>query len=197
LTFGGQVLRRDPQPTRHRTATHHGDTSIRSVDQPVCLVRVHADKYSALAASRYRHVAADQKGEASKHLLLPESRLTLEQFSDAFSQRLVVSHGRNLDRTPQALPGPFTLRDNMKAAPPSDSQATQEMNAIAANIATRRRRGAGESMAGLWVARRSSHTISIVPPFIFERRTVLALSVGSLARRPGVVNIYRRRCAES
>jgi hypothetical protein len=55
-----------------------------------------------------------------------------------FLQRLVVGHGRNVDPRTQALAGAFILRDSAKAAPPSDSHAAQEINAMAANIAARR-----------------------------------------------------------
>ena len=62
------------------------------------VVRIDAQQQPALSARGDRHVAVDQKGETTEHLLLGEPQFILQKLTQTIGEILVVGHGRILAR---------------------------------------------------------------------------------------------------
>jgi len=71
---------------------HHHRFRIRRGDQLRRRRGVHTHEDAALTARRHGHVAADQEGEASEHLLLGEALLPGDELADPVGEILVVRH---------------------------------------------------------------------------------------------------------
>ena len=108
LTLGAYVLDVDPEPAVDRSALHLHRVRRRVRDQLVGLIRVDPHHDPALAAGCHRHVAAEEEGQPSEHLLLGQALLVGDELTDPVGEVLVVGHAVSVRTAPAAvrwLPG--------------------------------------------------------------------------------------------
>ena len=92
LTLGPKMLRGNPQPPSHPTATHDRDLGLRGTNEPVRDSRVYSDKDPSTAAGSDGHVSVDQKRQPPEHHLLAHTRFATDQLPNAIGKILVIGH---------------------------------------------------------------------------------------------------------
>jgi phenylpropionate dioxygenase-like ring-hydroxylating dioxygenase large terminal subunit len=92
LPFGPHIVGCHAQPPGHETTAHDRRRGFRRLQQAFRRFRVDSDEDPTLTAGGDRHVAGDQEGPTTKHLLLLGRRLPTQQLTDAIGQIFVIGH---------------------------------------------------------------------------------------------------------